>query len=224
LATTAAYAAKCESENVKMLQVGSTGEFKPYCKYNAKSGKWSRKVDGSEIDFESFTAIFDLENIKTGWFYVGAGVAPEKVFHKSLTEKVAKPEGTTTDASGKVSSKFKEGLQFDMYSTKDLGGVCEFFCTAQSVLRPLLELYNGKFSQERDANSGNVPVFSINGYTKETTKHGVNYVPKIEFLKWVARPDALKAGSTTSNDDVPFDVPVKQAAKAASTTSFESEF
>src|SRR5690606_2009398 len=97
---------------------GGDGQFTVYVKYNAKAGRWYTKKDepdASEFEVTNMTAIFDMENLRTGWFLFATGVAPVKHFDPSLAEAAPKPgEG------------FKRGFELELFSEANLLGVREF--------------------------------------------------------------------------------------------------
>lgn len=164
---------------------GEGGEFKVYVSYNAKAGRWytkEDKPDAMQFEVTDMTAVFDMDNLQTGWFLFAPGVAPVKSFDPSLAEAAAKPgEG------------FKRGFQIDVFSSKNLLGVREFSATAGIVIDAMNDLHD-HWLAGKDANAGKLPVVKCVGVTPVTNKHGTNYKPQLEIVSWVARPAEL-AGS-----------------------------
>lgn len=165
-----------------MSNPSTGGSFKVYVKYNAKAGRFYTKEDKPEADeFEvtNFTAIFDMENLKTGWFLFTPGVAPVKNMDPSLSEAAPKPgEG------------FKRGFELDVFSEKNFGGLREFSSTAGAVIEAMNDLYDD-WMAGKDANKGKLPVVKCVGVTPVTNKHGTNYRPQFEIAAWADRPAEL---------------------------------
>ena len=176
---------------------GSTEDFKPYIKYNAKAGRWYSRKDGEEVEVLNPTFVADLDNIKTAWMYFAAGIAPNIVYDPSLSVQSPKP-----------SDDHKKGFEFNVFSQLQLGGVCVFSSTSGIVGGVIKDLYS-QYEAEKAANVGSLPVIECSGVTPETGKHGTNYRPKMKIVKWTKRPDAF--------DDVSYveTAPTQQAAETA---------
>lgn len=163
---------------------GEGGEFKVYVSYNAKAGRWytkEDKPDAAQFEVTDMTAVFDMDNLQTGWFLFAPGVAPVKTFDPSLSQAAASPgEG------------FKRGFQLDVFSTKNLMGVREFSATAGIVIDAMNDLHD-HWLAGKDANPGKLPVVKCVGVTPVTNKHGTNYKPQLEIMTWVDRPAELGA-------------------------------
>ena len=156
------------------------GEFKVYVSYNAKAGRWytkEDKPDAQQFEVTDMTAVFDMDNLQTGWFLFAPGVAPVKSFDPSLASAAPKPgEG------------FKRGFQIDVFSSKNLLGVREFSATAGIVIDAMNDLHD-HWLAGKDANAGKLPVVKCVGVTPVTNKHGTNYKPQLEIVSWVAPRD-----------------------------------
>jgi len=191
------------------------GEFKVFVSYNAKAGRWYTKEDKAEAEqFEvaNMTAIFDMENLRTGWFLFAPGVAPIKNFDPSLSEAAPKPgEG------------FKRGFELDVFSDKNLLGVREFSSTAGIVIESMNDLYDDWFAN-KDANAGKLPVVKCVGVTPVTNKHGTNYRPQLEIVSWAARPAELGETAAAEPAAKPAAKAAKQPAPAAAGGNDEPEF
>ena len=178
------------------MQNNASGDFKVFVKYNAKAGRWYTKPDGAdaeEYEVTNLTAVFDMENLKTGWFLFAPGVAPIKHIDPSLDT-----------ASPSPGEGFKRGFEIDLFSDKNLGGVREFASTAGAVIEAMNDLYDAW--QTGDKNDGKLPVVKCAGVTGVTSKHGTNYRPEFEIVSWTPRPAELGGGDTA---------PPKPAAKPA---------
>jgi hypothetical protein len=62
--------------------VGEAGSFLPIIKYDARSGRISRRDrengETNEVDVtKNFKAIFDFENVEIGWINFNTGGAPD---------------------------------------------------------------------------------------------------------------------------------------------------
>lgn len=162
------------------------GSFKVFVKYNAKAGRWYTKKDekdAPEFEVTNMTAVFDMDNIRTGWFLFAAGVAPSKTFDPSLSEAAPKP-----------GPDFKRGFELDLFSEKNLLGVREFSSTAGVVIEAMNSLHD-HWLVEKDKQPGKLPVVKCVGVIPVTGSHGTNYQPQLEIVSWVDRPAEL-SGST----------------------------
>ncbi len=161
------------------------GSFKVFVSYNAKAGRWytkEDKPDAEQFEVKDMTAVFDIDNLRTGWFLFAAGVAPVKQFDPSLSEAAPKP-----------GEAFKRGFELDVFSGKNLLGVREFASTAGIVIDAMNELHDHWLAGRAD-NPDKLPVVQCVGVQPVTNKHGTNYKPQLEIVGWVERPAEL-AGS-----------------------------
>lgn len=189
-----------------MSNTSSGGEFTVYVKYNAKAGRFYTKKDepdAEEFEVTNMTAIFDMDNIQTGWFLFAPGVAPVKHMDPSLTEPAPSPgEG------------FKRGFQLNLFSEKNLLGLREFCSTAGAVIDAMNALHDAWLS-EKDANPGKLPVVKCSGVEPVTNKHGTNYKPVFQIVSWADRPNELTAPAASASAPAPAATPT--AAPAAHT-------
>jgi hypothetical protein len=165
-----------------MTVPSSDGDFKVFVSYNAKAGRWHTKKDGKdEPQFEvtDMTAVFDMPNIRTGWFKFSSGAAPEKVLDPSLSQATLNP-----------GADFKRGFQVDLFSEKNLLGVREFSSTARIVFESMNNLFDAWMAAPESA-TGKLPVVRCSGVLPVTNKHGTNYQPTLEIVGWTDRPEAL---------------------------------
>lgn len=158
------------------ISTGGGEDFTPYIKYNAKAGRWYVKKDEGEVEVLNPAFVADFDNIKTGWFYFAAGVAPSIVYDPDLSTPAPKP-----------SENHKKGFEVEVFSKATLGGVCVFSSTSGIVGGAINEIYE-QYEKERGANAGMLPVVQCMGVTPEVGKHGTNYKPVLSIAKWVARP------------------------------------
>ena len=176
------------------------GDFIPYIKYNAKAGRFYTKrdePDAEEFEVTDMTAIFDLDNLQTGWFFFAAGQAPSKVMDPSLSEMSPSP-----------GDGYKRGFQLNLYSEKNLLGAREFSSTAGSVIDAMNDLHTA-WEADKSANPNKLPVVKSTGVVPITNKHGTNYKPKFEIVSWTDRPADLPIPTSNSAASAP---PVATAA------------
>lgn len=182
---------------------GGEGGFKVFVSYNAKAGRWytkEDKPDAEQFEVTNMTAVFDMENLRIGWFLFAPSTAPVKQFDPSLSEPQPKPgEG------------FKKGFELDVFSEKNLLGVREFSSTAGIVIDAMNDLYD-HWVADKASNPGKLPVVKCVGVTPVTNKHGTNYKPQLEIVSWADRPAELPASSGASPAAKPAS---EQAAPAA---------
>jgi len=184
---------------------GGEGGFTPFLKYNAKAGRWYTKKDEPDaVEFEvgNMTAIFDMDNLQTGWFLFAAGVAPAKTMDPSLSEAAPKP-----------GDNFKRGFQLEVYSEANLLGKREFSSTAGSVIEAMNDLHD-HWLAGKGANAGKLPVVKCVGVLPVTSKHGTNYKPQLEIVQWADRPAAMP-GTLATSTAAPAQAAPPPAAKAA---------
>ncbi len=172
-----------------MTNTSSGGNFKVFVKYNAKAGRFYTKADeqgSEEYEVTNFTAVFDMDGLKTGWFLFAPGVAPVKNMDPSLSEASAKP-----------GDGFKRGFELDVYSDKNLGGVREFASTAGAVIDAMNDLHD-HWEAGRATNPGKSPVVKCVGVVPVTNKHGTNYRPQFEIVSWADRPAEFEAAGAAA--------------------------
>lgn len=165
-----------------MNNTASGGDFTVFVKYNAKAGRFYTKKDepdAEEFEVKDMTAVFDMDGIQTGWFLFAPGVAPVKHMDPSLSEPAPSP-----------GDGFKRGFQLNLFSEKNLLGLREFSSTAGAVIDAMNELHD-HWLADKDKNAGKVPVVKCVGVSPITNKHGTNYKPQFEIVKWTDRPDAF---------------------------------
>lgn len=195
-----------------MSNPATGGDFTVYIKYNAKAGRWYTKEDkpeAEEYEVTNMTAVFDMDNLKTGWFLFAPGTAPVKQMDPSLSEASASPgEG------------FKRGFEIHVYSDKNLGGVREFASTAGVVIDAMNDLHTD-WEAQRVSNPGKLPVVKCAGVAAVVGKHGTNYRPQLEIVSWTDRPADL-SGSPAPKQEAPKPAP-QPAAKQPEPASADDD-
>jgi hypothetical protein len=158
------------------LNTGGSGDFLPYVKYNAKAGRWYVKDDNDdEVEVSDLTAIFDLEHIQTGWLTFNAAGIPEWAPDHDLKNPAPKP-----------GDKAKRGFKVHCFAKK-IGGARELMSNSMIANSAINQVYA---EYEKAAENGKVPVIKCTGVNPITGKHGTNYEPILEIVKWVDRPSA----------------------------------
>ena len=170
---------------------GEGGDFTPSIKFNAKDGEWFKREEGEDVEVAEFQAVFDLENIKTGWLRMMSGEAPDFVSDPSLAEQATRP-----------SDEHKRGFKVNIYSDKQLGGVREWMANSMMATGAVGKLY-AEYEEKKEA--GKAPVVDCGETNKVKTKHGNNYEPVLKLSKMVKRPDAFDSvGAVKEDDDAEF--------------------
>jgi hypothetical protein len=171
------------------------GDFISIVKYDARAGRIFR-VDRIEdngnfaneaIDItSSFKAIFDLENIETGWEYFSAGSAPQFVLVPMGNEFPERP-----------SANHKTGIRFMLKLSKDCGGdkpVREIAGTAKAFMSGIEALYED-YLAEKDNNPNKLPVVVLEKVTTIRTgdgaKSSINFRPEFRIVGWMPRGDLV---------------------------------
>jgi len=170
----------------------STGDFQPILKMNAKAGRWYiRNEAGEDVEVSDLKAVFDLENIQTGWLNFGPN-GPDWKADASLAEAAPQP-----------SPEHKRGFKMHVFSPKQLGGTREFMSSSMMANAAVNQLYAAWEAQGKKQ----CPVVKCTGFTPITGKHGTNYEPVLEIDKLVDRPkDMVILGGSVAS------VPTPQAA------------
>lgn len=190
------------------------GDFLPYVKFNSKADKWFVRGDKADLEIQRPTFVADFRSIKTGWFLLMEGQAPNIVWDPNLVTPASKP-----------SDKHKRGFKLNLFSQSFFGndGLVEFTGASMHVCAAINELYDA-YEKELAANAGKLPVVAVVGSTPQKDKHGVNYKPIFAIQKWVDVPAIFDEASTpapsNTNTVAPPAASIAQAAQVASTSEF----
>jgi hypothetical protein len=169
------------------LNIGGTGNGKPYFKYSAKSDKWFvRGADGQDKEIGPPTFAADLANIQTGWFKFEDGRPPERVIDPSLQRAAPSP-----------GEKFRRGFVLQAFSPKYFGGLAEIISTSIHLSNAIRDIYD-QFLKEKDPHTDKVPLLSCVGSQPMKDRHGTNYRPTIAIVNWVDRPPELPDSQSSS--------------------------
>lgn len=197
-----------------MQSANGDGNFKVFVKYNAKAGRFYTKKDekdAPEFEVTNLTAVFDMDNLKTGWFLFAPGVAPVKSFNPDMETWIPSPgEG------------FKRGFELDLFSEKNLLGVREFSSTASIVIDAMNELYDSWMAAP-ESSANKLPVVKCAGVLPVVNKHGTNYQPQFTIVAWVDRPAEL-GGGVPKQEEKPAPAPAPAPAMAGGHDDDDVEF
>ena len=196
-----------------------------YVKFNAKADKWFAKGETGDVEIAPPTFIADLANIVTGWLRFLEGQAPERVMDPALDRAAPSP-----------GNGFKRGFVLAVYSQKFFGGVAELSSASIHMGNAIREVYSD-FEAQRGSHPGQVPVIACTGSEPMKDRHGTNYRPKLEIVKWVDRPAELPDQSpvdpselwqgppvTTARTQAVHAPPPQPAARATTDPLMEAEF
>jgi len=168
----------------------TAGDFLPIIKYDARAGRIfriDRTADGREpIDItDTFAAVFDFENIETGWLNF-SGPQPDFKLVKMGEVLPVRP-----------SENHKNGVRLMLKLHPSCAGsdkpVREFSTSAKAALSGIEKVYLAY--REGKPGSGKLPIVAMRGSTPVKTGTGdrqsTNYVPKFEIVGWANRPTDL---------------------------------
>jgi hypothetical protein len=173
--------------------VSTGGDFDPYAKYNAKSGRWYYKNGDDEVEVADPKFVPDFENIKTGWMLFLEGQAPDRVMDKDLSTPADKP-----------SDQHKRGFLLRLFSPKSFNGIVELSATSMHLCNAMNSLYE-EYEAGKATNAGKLPVVKFTGSTPSKDKFGTNYKPNFEIDGWVDRPEEFD--NKPANDAQPAPAP-----------------
>lgn len=174
------------------LNIGGTGNGKPYCKYNAKADKWFvRGGEGEDVEIQRPTFVIDFENIATGWLRFREGQAPERVMDPSIDKAAPMPAG----------DGFKRGFVVMAFSPKFFGGAAEF-ASASIHLANAIKDVHAQYEAEKAAHPGKLPVIACSGSQAMKDRFGVNYRPTFALVQWVDRPADLPSASPVTAAEI----------------------
>ena len=182
------------------------GDFAPIIKYDARAGRIfrvDREQDAGGNYFNenaditgNFKAIFDLENIETGWLNFAPGQPPSMTMVKIADLKHNPLPPAPTPAH-------KNGVRLTVKLHTSCGGdkpVRELAGTSKQFLSAIEALY-AEYLRDRERNGGKLPVVTMNGTTPVKSGSGsqtsTNYRPEFVISGWSPRPADL--GATPAN-------------------------
>lgn len=199
---------------------GDGDDFLPLLTYNAKAGrlKLQQRVEGvagwetqeSDISFTSPMFVMDLAAVRVGWLLFKAGMPPVKALAYVGHPIPPQPVGNWgNDAQGKP-LKPRHGFVMHLMGTDRV--LREFSANAGCVIDSMNTLHDAYLAAP-EAAQGMVPVVKFAGTTEMKTKHGSNFAPLWEIVKWVPRPTEF--GALPSAKPAPAPVAAAPAPVAA---------
>lgn len=165
------------------------GDFIPYVKYNAKAGRWYVKGDNGEKEIVNPTFAIDFKNVKKVYALFQEGQAPDIVEFPDFNSVIESP-----------SPKHKLGIRVNMFSKDSFGGVVEFVSTAANACGPISDLYN---KWEANGKNEEAIVVKVTGVNPVSGKHGTNYEPMFEVVKFIPRPKEFDTAVVNDNQQAP---------------------
>lgn len=175
-----------------MIDFGNTGGNGPFLSWQARASldgefpakSWVLRLQSGKVACPALArgVVFDIDNIKLGWSRGdGApGVAPEWKWNPSLSRFEPKP-----------GDDWKRGFCIPVLLNATETAVWE---QAQAgAFSAVQELFGLIGKAKRQA--GFLPVVKHSGETKIESKRGMTFAPKLEIVKWIARPEALDGGA-----------------------------
>jgi hypothetical protein len=165
------------------------GDFLPIVKYDARAGRFFRvdREDGSSTPVDitrSFKAVFDFENVETGWIAFVAGSAPDFQMTPMDMPNVERP-----------SANHKEGFRMNIKLGSECGGDCRELASTAGVMKAGLNVLHDDYLAGLKANPGKLPVVVLKDTVPLTSgsgdKKSTNYQPIFEITAWVKRPADL---------------------------------
>jgi hypothetical protein len=161
------------------LDIGSTGEFSPYLKFNAKTKEWHWRGENGEVVLGSPRFAMDLANIQTGWLRFDEGTAPDRVIDPSPRNRAPRP-----------SERHKRGFVCRVYGRSDFTGPGEFSSNAVGVCSAVRDLYRD-FKAQEIGHPGEVPIVMVTGHDSFKGRYGTNYSPVFKITAWIKRPEEM---------------------------------
>jgi hypothetical protein len=160
------------------LDIGASGEFSPYLKYNSKSNQWSWRGEEGEVHLDSPVFAMDLANVQTAWLRFDEGTAPDRLI-----------DGAGGRAP-RPSDRHKRGFVVRVFSRQSFSGAGEFSSNAIGVCNSVRELHQAYRAQAAE-HQGQVPIVHVVGTSTFKGKFGSNYAPTLAIKTWGQRPDAM---------------------------------
>src|SRR5262245_36251421 len=179
-------------------------EFLPFVKYDARYGQFKRidRVNQNgqwinneiPLDINAFIAIFDLENIETGWLDFTAQGSPSTALVRveDLDRGASMPPQPT--------ERHKNGIRVMIKLPDNLANgkpIRELASTAKVFVNGMLEIYNQYTNDRRNPiNSGKLPAIALDGQpiqvkTGSGAKSSTNFQPKFRITGWAERGNLI---------------------------------
>lgn len=207
-------------------EAAAGGDIIPIIKYDAKAGRMFRRdrVNGETdtVDItRSFKAVFDFENLETGFIDFNTGGAPS--FALAHIDSKAKVVSAPTPGH-------KPGARLLVKLTKECGGdVRELASTAKAFLRGI-DAAHDAYLAGAAANPGKLPVFILKDTVPITSEGGgnktTNYSPVFELVSWASRPSDLTyvpRGNAAASNEAPKSSPPSTGSTKVSAPAVDDD-
>jgi hypothetical protein len=161
--------------------------FMPSAKWDAKAGRFyvfnREQVDGQwttvKADVtEDFAAIFDLENVETGYIRFPEKAAPEAVLAPAAEDR---------DLGPPPSKDHKQGVRIICRIADDPAGPREILSTSAAFWNAIDTLHDDYLAGLAD-HPGQLPVAVLASVQVTETTNGTSAQPVFEIIEWVKRP------------------------------------
>lgn len=169
----------------------------PIVKYDGRAGRAARvdrrEVNGSweseNVDItNNFQAVFDMENIETGWLHFPMGSAPDI---RTVKDGLPLPE--------RPSDNHRHGYRLLMLLGKTCGGDVREMASSAKVAITAMDILDDQWKAGRKEHPGMLPVVKLAGSKAVVTSgkpqgqpmSSTNYQPLWQIVKWLPRPPEL---------------------------------
>lgn len=204
------------------IDLGTSGSNGPFISWQARESvdgqvagrNFVMRQNGEKIivtDKWKKGVVFDISSLKTGWCYSTgmAGQAPQWKWNASLSKYEASP-----------GDGWKKGLSVRVALDKETAATLEQ--SSAAVMSMLAEIGSLIRNAEGQANlkAGKLPVIKMVSAEKVDSKLGTTFVPRVEIVTWVDRPDVL--GGAGGGVEIDAGAPIAKApVKKASEENLE---
>jgi len=161
-----------------MLNLSSGGGNSNFLRFSPQANAWTNS-DGVEVEIKK--VVFDIDNVKTGWLLLGAGVRDWQP-DSELGRKGAQP-----------TTEHKRGFEVTFYN-KEIG-TASWSSNGVGPNMGLESLYTACAAQ-REANAGKLPVVEYKGSRMEKIGKGTTRIPQFVITSWIDRPAGAPARAT----------------------------
>jgi hypothetical protein len=167
------------------------GDSTPIIKYNAKARLW--KVD--DVPLNAITFVVDMDNAEAGWSRFAENSAPDFRMvrvadllagaHYPEAPDVRGADGTLLYRKGfRVQVKIPDKVAAGKPSVRE-------FASNSFVTKRAFDALFDQWFAGRAANPDKLPVVQVKNYEEVAGKHGSNFAPIFELVRWIDRPADL---------------------------------
>jgi len=158
----------------------SANDFIPPLRYSATTGLWTTwdEVAREMVEVAAgFTAIIDLEHVKTGWLRFARGEKPDLVW----------------DLGGNIgqrpSKDHRRGFAVNLFSP-EIYGLRELCSNTTGLVAALVALYD-QYEAAPERQRGLLPLIQCGEPTPVETSNGQVWDPVFVIVDWIPRPAEL---------------------------------